>query len=179
MTNIGGLYKRLTNVDIFTDAYRVSGRCAVSTGGIFAELDNPNTAFLDLQAAYVSRIHDPGTIVYGYDLLSFRKSNINFLILQDRRDGVAVGTAHGRSVFTRGRPIPIFLSVPAFEIAGEVMFEGSMTPSALLVQSLGGYLMLFAATATASTHPDLSYSGDLIMVHKDRVGILGMDENRQ
>ena len=59
------------------------------------------------------------------------------------------------------------------------MYEGSATPQSLVVQSMGGYLMAFDAEAKASVKPDISYSGDLIMIHKDRIGILCLDAKRQ
>lgn len=164
-------YSRLINMDIFTDAYRVTGRAEVGAGGIHAELGNPNTDFLELHEAYISRIHQPGEIIFSYKQGSFRKENINFIVLQDRRDGIPVGSSHGRSVFTRGRSAAIFLTVPSFEIHGEVMHEGKMTPGAILVQSIGRFQPIFAAKALASLYPDISYSGDLILVHKDRIGI--------
>src|SRR5690606_26048779 len=119
--------RNLINLDIFTDAYRVTGRALVATGGIHAELGNPNSKFLELQDAYISRTHEPGVIIANYKLASFRKDNINFIVLSDRRDGIPVGTQHGRSVFTRGRHIPVFLTVPSFEIRGEVIHEGKIS----------------------------------------------------
>ena len=173
------LYRRPTQIDLFTDSYRVSGRAMIGTGGIYAELDNPNSSFLELQDAYISRINEPGEIILSYETAAFRKDNINFIILQDRREGVAVGTQHGRSVFTRGRPTQLFVTVPSFEISGTVMYEGSATPQSLVIQSFGSYLMAFDAEAKASVRPELTYSGDLIMIHKDRIGILCLDAKRQ
>lgn len=166
------------NLDLFTDAYRVTGQALVGAGGIHAELSNPNSKFLELQDAYISRIHEPGEIVASYKTAAFRKDNMNFIVLQDRREGIAVGTQHGRSVFTRGRPIAAFLTVPSFEIEGEINFEGKATPRDILVKSMGSYQPIFAARATASLYPEISYSGDLILVHKDRIGVFGLDSNR-
>ncbi len=164
-------YGRLINMEIFTDAYRVTGRVSVRGGGLLGELGDPNTDYLDLHDAYVSRIHQPGEIVASYNLGSFRKDNINFIVMQDRRDGVPVGSTHGTSIYNRGRPVPAFITVPSFEIHGEIMYEGKPTPGAVLTQSIGRFQAIFAAEASASLFPDISYSGDLIMVLKDRIGI--------
>lgn len=164
--------RNLINLDLFTDAYRVTGQALVSTGGIHAELGNPNSKFLEIESAYISRIHDPGDIIANYKQASFRKENINFIVLQDRREGIPVGTQHGRSIFTRGREIPVFLTVPSFEIKGVVIYEGTK-PSAreILVQSMGNFQLIFASAASASSKPEITYSGDLILVQKDRIGI--------
>ena len=172
-SSFGG--RNLINLDMFTDAYRVTGRTQVGSGGILAELSNPNTKYLEIQDAYVSRIQDPGTIVASYKMAAFRKDNINFLLLQDRRDGIPASTTHTRSVFTRGREIPVFVTVPSFEIQGAVIHEGKVTVPDILIQSMGRFQSIFAAKASASIQPDISYSGDLIMVQKDRIGVFCVD----
>jgi len=166
---------KLIHMDMFTDAYRVTGRVMVGAGGIHAELANPNSNFLELQDAYISRIHQPGEIVAHYKVAAFSKGNINFIVLQDRREGIPVGTQHGRSIYTRGRPMNVFLTVPSFEISGEIMHDGKIAPREILVQSVGRYQLVFSAKALASLYPDISYSGDLILVQKERIGIFSLD----
>ena len=172
--------RQLINIDLFTDAYRVTGRTLVGGGGIHSELNNPNSDFLELQDAYISRIHQPGEIVNHHTVAAFRKDNVNFIVLQDRRDGIPMGTQHARSIYTRGHPFPIFLTVPSFEIYGHVIHEGSGTPAPnnVIVQSTGKFQLIFEAQASASLFPDISYSGDLILVHKERIGIFCFDKNR-
>jgi hypothetical protein len=162
---------QLINVDLFTDAYRVTGHVLVGAGGIHAELANTNSDFIELQDAYISRIHLPGEIVTDYKVAAFRKDNINFIVLQDRREGIPVGTQHGRSVFTRGRAVNAFVTVPSFEMFGQIMHDGRLEPREILVQSIGRFLLLFSAKASASLYPEISYSGDLILLHKERIGI--------
>ncbi|RMD47516.1 MAG: hypothetical protein D6835_07245 [Candidatus Thermofonsia bacterium] len=169
---------QLINMDLFTDAYRVTSRALVGAGGIHAELGNPNSSFLELQDAYISRIHKPGEIIASYSICAFRKDNINFIVLNDRRDGIPVGTQHGRSIFTRGREVTTFLTVPNFEIQGDIMHEGKLAPREILVQSIGRFQLVFSAKATASLVPEISYSGDLILVHKERIGIFCLDLNK-
>jgi hypothetical protein len=167
-------FRHTINLDLFTDSYRVSGNTVVTGAGIHGELSNETSDFLLLGNVYISRIHQPGEIVAGYNEASFRKDNINFIILQDRKDGVPMGTQHGRSVYLRGRPVAVFLTIPGFEISGEIFYEGKPTTSAIVFQSLGRFLHIFSARALASIYPEISYSGDLIMVHKDRIGICCM-----
>lgn len=175
---MSGLGRHIINIDLFTDAYRVSGRTQVGTSGLLSELNNPNTDFLDLEDAYVSRMHEPAKIIGSYSAASFRKENINFVVLQDRREGTIMGSAHGRSIFARGRPIKVFLTVPAFEIHGSVMHDGQMTPGAILVHTLGHFQPIFEAEACAALFPDVTYSGDLILVRKERVGAFCLSRHK-
>jgi hypothetical protein len=176
---MSGFGRHFVNLDLFTDAYRVSGRARLpTTGGLVAELSNPNTDYLEVEDAYISRIHEPGKIVASFDHSAFRKDNIDFIVLQDRRDGVPVGTAHSQSVFTRGRSIRAFLTMPSFEVEGEIMYEGKPEPSAILVQSAGRFQSVFSAKASAALFPEIFYAGDLILVHKERIGIFCLDLTR-
>lgn len=171
--------RHIIYLDLFTDAYRVSGRTSVATAGLLSELNNPNTDFLELEEAYISRIHEPGKIVGSYSEVSFRKSNINFVILQDRRDGAITGAAHARSLFSRGRPIQVFLTTPSFEISGSVMQDGQMSPSTILVHTLGHFQPVFDAEARAALFPHVTYKGDLILVQKDFVGIFCLAHHKE
>ena len=172
-------HRRQAAIDVYTDAYRVSGHIEVGAGGLFAELDNPNSDYLEFKNAYISRLHKPGEIAFTYEKAAFRKDNINFVVLADRRDGVATGTQHGRSIFTRGQPVPVFITLPSFEITGTVMFNGKPSPSMILVQSLGQYVSVFEAQASASARVEQFFKGDLILVHKPHITVLALQDQLQ
>jgi len=172
--------RNLISVDIFTDAYRVSGRVVVTgTTTVAGELSNPNSDFLELTDAYISRINQPGEIITSYALASLRKNNINFVVLQNRREGVPMSSQHFRSVFERGRQYHVFVTVPSFEIQGEIMYESRPTPHAVLIQSIGVFQPIFAAKASASLYPEITYSGDVILVHKDRVRLFCLRDDKR
>ncbi|HZD11816.1 MAG TPA: hypothetical protein VE553_10780 [Candidatus Binatia bacterium] len=176
MTALG---RHLINLDLFTESYRVSGRTHVATSGLLSELNNPNSDFLELEEAYISRMHEPGKIVGSYAEVSFRKRSINFVVLQDRRDGTVLGTTHGRSLFGRGRPIQVFLTTPSFEISGSVMHDGQTSPGTILVHTLGHFQPIFDAEACAALFPHVTYRGDLILVQKDCVGIFCLAQHKE
>lgn len=166
-------YGRATaELDLFTDAYRITGRALVGAGGIQAELESTTSSYLEMEDVYISRINQPGEIVASYPTAVFRKENINFIMVQDKRPNSGVGGGqYGRPMFTRGRPITVFLTVPSFEIRGELQQEGKVVLRELLAKSLGQFQLLQAAQASASLYPDIAYTSDLIFVHKERIGI--------
>jgi hypothetical protein len=161
----------LAQIDLFTSHYRVSGRIAVGTSGLYSLLGNPNSDYLELEDAYVSRINTPGEIVTSYATCAFSKSNISFIVLQDRRDGMPSGNALGRSSYNRGRPTEAFMTVPGFEIQGEVLVEGKPSPMMMLAQSVRRYHFVYEGKASAALHPEISYTGDLILVAVRQIGI--------
>jgi hypothetical protein len=148
----------------------VTGHALVGTGGIHSELGNPNTSFMNLEDAYISRINQPGEIVVSYKEAAFRKDNINFIVLQNKREGLPVSS----HVYTRGRSVDIFLTVPSFEIRGEIFHEGRLLAKSIIGKAHGNFLLVFTGRASASLYPEISYSGDLILVHRDRIGIVGL-----
>lgn len=176
---MSALGRHIINLELFTDAYRVSGRTQVATAGLLSELNNTSTDFLELEEAYLSRIYEPGKIIANYAEVSFRKENINFVLLQDRRDGAIMGAAHNRPAFGRGRPLQVFLTIPSFEIAGTVLHDGQTSPNTILVHTLGQFQPVLEARVRAALYPDISYEGDLILVQKKYVSIFCLDHHRE
>lgn len=162
-------------VEIFADAYRATGQTAVAAAGLHSVLSDPNTDYLELSKVYISRINEPGEIVVGYNSCVFRKENIHFVIVADRRDGIGISAQHGRSIFLRGRQLKAFVTVPSFEISGQVYVEGQLTPTNLLINTQGSFQPIFEATAAAALYPDVKYSGDLILVRKERIAVCALD----
>ncbi len=176
---MSALGRHIVNLELFTDAYRVSGRTQVATAGLLSELNNTSSDFLELEEAYLSRIHEPGKIIGSYSEVAFRKSNINFVVLQDRRDGAIVGAGQSRSVYGRGRPIQVFLTTPAFEITGTALHDGQTSPNTILVHTLGHFQPIFEAEARAALFPGVAYRGDLFLVQKELVGAFCLAHHRE
>lgn len=164
---------RVIDLELYTDAHRIVGRIAVRTG-LISVLNNPDTDYLELLNVEVARITNPKKMIATYQSGSFRKDSVNFVILQNRREGLTRGTAANPSIYTRGKPTNIFMTVPSFEIRGEVMREG-YKPSHLLASSPGAFQPIFTASAASLFQPATIFSGDLIMVRKQIVGVFCFD----
>ena len=52
------------------------------------------------------------------------------------------------------------------------MHEGPEDPSTILVHTLGHFQPVFEGQVSASLFPDISYSGDMILVRKERIAII-------
>jgi hypothetical protein len=172
------LGRRLIHVDLFTGAYRVSGRVTTGAGGLLSELNNATTDFLNLDEAYVSRIDEPARLIAHYATVAFCKENIVFAVLQDRRDGTTIGTSHGPSMLARGRPVQAFVTASVFEVSGEIRVEGKAVPSSILVQTQGHYLPVLSAQAAAALVPDIAYQGDLVLVQKAKIALFCIDPHK-
>ncbi|GAB4154666.1 MAG: hypothetical protein Fur0021_21450 [Candidatus Promineifilaceae bacterium] len=177
MTSLTGGPSRI-QLEIFTDAHRVSCQMAVGMRGLHAELADSSSNYLEVEDVYISRVNQPAEITANYARCALRKDNIKFVVLQDRREGLPMGSHHAQSVYTRGRPVPVFLTVPGFEIRGELRHDGKVSAALLMAQAISRYLFVFAATAAAALQPQVVYHGDLIMVDAAQVGVLGIEEHR-
>lgn len=162
-------------LDLFTTTHRVTGRAVVGAGGIHGELGNTMTDFLELTEPYISQIQRPGEIVASYKEGSFIKENILFIVLADLKDGIPTGTSHLSSVYLQGRPMKIFLTVPSFEIHGEIRLRGTLSTGSIIAQTEGNFLLVFNARASASQYADIFYEGGLVLVRKDRISMLCLD----
>lgn len=160
----------LINMDIFTGAYRISCRAVVGHAGLLAELGNINTDNMDLQDVYISRINHPGEIITSYPICTFRKNNIDFVVLQDRRDGLPSGVQFSQ-LMTRGKIARSFLTVSSFEIRGEVRHEGKLSASLMLTNFISRYQFVFGGKASSALYPDFVFTGDLILVDSARIGL--------
>lgn len=170
-----GRLGRYVQLDLFTGTHRVTGRAVVSAGGIHGELGNTMTDFLELKEPYISQIQRPGEIVANFKEGSFIKENILFIVLGDVQDGIPTGGGRLSSVYLQGRPLKIFLTVPSFEIQGEIRLRGTLSTGSIIAQTEGNFLLVFNATASASQYADIFYEGGLMLVRKDRINMLCVD----
>jgi len=158
--------------DFFSGGHRVSCQVAVPVGGLSALLIDPLNSYLELEDAYISRINSPGEIVAHYSLAAIRKENILFLILARREDGDPTGV----STLFRPAARRAFLTVRSFELRGTVETETHASPRDIMIQSVGRFIPLYEATATAALFPDTTFDGSLFLVNKDQVEAFCIDE---
>ena len=152
--------------EFFTAGTRISCRISVPVGGLNALLVDPLHSYLELEDAYVSRINTPGEIVAHFDLAAVRKDNILFILLPRREEGALPkgGAGFLRSVFKEA-----FLTIPSFEIRGQVETDPNASPRDFLIQSIGRFVAVHDATVTVALFPDISFGGKLVLVNKEQI----------
>ena len=98
---------------------------------------------------YISRINNPGDIVATYQTGTLIKEEINFIMLPTEIEG----TSKERH-FANRQSLPIFLSIPSFEIHGQIQW-GTKTIEAnrLLATDAQNFLPILSATASNSLFP--------------------------
>ncbi len=156
----------LLAADFFTDSYRMSGHVPIGKRRLADMLSDRLSNFLSLQDIYVSRIHKPGEIAAHYKAGSLIKSQITFVVLPTKADGLSKD--HTYPALSRQMQ-PVFITVPSFEIQGSLNIVGKLDLQALLAIGVDQFMPLLDATATASALPEVQFSGPVILVNKSSV----------
>ncbi|MBN1318617.1 MAG: hypothetical protein JXA42_24260 [Anaerolineales bacterium] len=155
--------------DFFTESFRISCQIGVPAGGLHSLLIDPLNSYLELEDTYISRINTPGSIVAHYDFAAIRKENMLFIILPRREDGEP---PKGTGSFLRPVSRMAFITIPSFEIRGQVETEAKASPREILVHTTGRYVPIYDATASVAMSPGITFGGKIILINKEQIEAL-------
>jgi hypothetical protein len=143
----------LLNVDIISQAHRISCRVEVGATGLIGLLNDVQTSLVDVEAAYVSRIQNPAKIVANFEIGSLNKNNLIMAIVT-RRESLGP-QAFSSGGYSRLLPCPVLVTTEAFEIRADIEVPGKLDASAILIGGGGGKFMpLFKAKIIALQYPE-------------------------
>jgi hypothetical protein len=158
------------NLDILTQSYRVSCRLNAGANGLIGLLNDANTALLELEEAYYSRLEDPAKIVARLPTAHMVKKNAAMLVLTRQEDLGPQGLARGG--FTRLLPVPVLITMPGYEIQGSVEVVSKFDASQLLVAGTGLFISVYGANAMLAANPETIFSGAVILVNRSQIQLL-------
>jgi hypothetical protein len=162
------------SVDFFTHSYRVSGSVDVRRLPLADQLNDRTTSYIMMEDVYVSSIDRPGEITASYTLAALCKVNVNMAVLVNKEDGLSKKHTYG-SYF--GASLKnVFITVPQFEVRGFLQTVGKFDLHALLATGTDRFMPLLDGTTFASLKPDIQFDGGMILVNKDAVGVMCVQE---
>jgi len=168
MSEIRRISTGRVTADFFTSSYRFSASIIVYKRRLIDVLSDRMTDYLDLVDIYVSRINNPGSIVATYQKGSLVKNEITFILLSDEIEG----KSKERFYSTRDN-IPIFISVPSFEIHGQLQWGAhDLDIKKILSLETQNFLPIIEATASNSLLPEVAFQGPMALVNKTKVQVL-------
>ncbi len=154
--------------DFFTASYRFSATAIVYNRRLIDVLSDRTTNYLDMVDIYVSRINNPGDIVATYQKGTLIKEELNFIMLATE----AEGTSKERH-FANRENLPIFISIPSFEIHGKIQWGAKeLHVKKLLVSDTQNFLPIVEATATNSLFPEVVFQGPMALVNKSKIQVV-------
>jgi hypothetical protein len=160
---------RRLNADIFADSHRLSTQMALR-GRVLADvLNDSNTSYLELDIAYVSRIDHPGEILADYALSIVRKDRLSFVVIAS---GLEMAVKQNQAMYMYRRLWPVFVTVPYFEITGQIEAPQNVDLRALMAIGVERFVPVYNATATLSINQSIQFSGELILINKTSIEVL-------
>jgi hypothetical protein len=161
--------------DFFTHSYRISGAVDVRRLPLADQLNDRTTSYLMLEDAYVSPIDRPGDITASYAIAALRKENITMTILAQKDDGLSKKQSYGSYFGTSLKNV--FITVPQFELRGFLQVVGKFDLHALLATGTDRFMPLVDSTTFASVKPEIQFDGGMILVNKDTVGVMCVEQD--
>ena len=154
--------------DFFTSSYRFSASIIVYKRRLVDVLADRMTDYLDIVDIYISRINAPGDIVATYQKGSLVKDEIIFILLSSESEGISK-----ERFYTTRDDIPLFISVPSFEILGQLKWGSKVLDiKKLLSAETHNFLPVSDVTATNSLMPTVKFQGPMALVNKSKVQVL-------
>lgn len=166
MTQLGA--RRLT-ADIFADSHRISTQMSLRGRVLIDILNDPNTSYLDLDIAYVSRIDHPGEILADYSLSIVRKDRLTFIVVATMGE---MALKQNPALKVGMQLWPVFVTVPGFEITGQIAAPSNLDLRTLM--AIGGerFMPVFDAKATLSMNQSVEFGGELVLINKSAIEVL-------
>jgi hypothetical protein len=166
MAQIGA--RRLT-ADIFADSHRISTQMSLRGRPLSDVLNDPNTSYLELDIAYVSRIDHPGEILADYSLSIVRKDRLTFIVVANMGD---MALKQNPALKMGMRLWPVFVTVPGFEITGQIEAPSNLDLRTLMAIGVERFIPVFDGKATLAMNQSVQFGGELVLINKTAVEVL-------
>jgi hypothetical protein len=163
--------------DFFTYRHRLSGRVDVRYNKLAAQLNDPTSAFLALEDAYVSNVERPADIVASYTTSILRKQNITAVVLANQEDGLLREQTYGSYFGTYMRRL--FITVPSFEIMGYIRLSGKLDLRTVLTSGTDAFIPVLDGEMRSSIRPEVFFTGGAILVNKDQIGVFCVEAEKE
>src|SRR5437763_6880984 len=157
------------NLDLLTQAFRISCRVNVGTTGLIGLLNDVTTSLIDVEDVYYSRLNQPAKIVSHLDSAHVAKSNLALVMLNRREDLGPPGRVRGGYSLL---PVPVLVTTAAFEVQGTIEVVTKLEAVELLMGGTGRYLNVYNASACMALSPETIFSGAVILVNRNTVEML-------
>ncbi len=168
MSKVRRLNSGRITADFFTASYRFSATVLIYTRRLIDILGDHTTDYLDMIDIYISRINNPGDIVATYEKGTLIKNEINFILLPTEVEG----TSKERH-YAYQENIPLFISIPSFEIHGTLRWgTKEVQAKKLLISDAQKFVPIIDAVASNSLFPEVTFEGPMALVNKSKIQVV-------
>ncbi len=160
--------------DFFTHRHRLSGRLDVRHKKLADQLNDMTTSFIELEEAYISNINHPADIIANYTSVILRKPNLTAVLVAQQEDGLRRDQSYGSYLGTYLRPV--FLTTTSLEITGQLRLSGKLDLRTVLTTGTDAFISILDGEMRVALLSDVIFTGGIILVNKDQVGIFCIAE---
>lgn len=159
-------------VDVYTAAYRVSGRLATRFTRVADILNQLSGAYLTVEHATISEYTDPHATL-GAPAAHLRVDEILVMVAS------GLDAAAREDMRIPKRPVRAQLSIPPLRVTGTVHVAVGSRPVDGLLSLPDRFLPMTDAVLTSGAHPDLERQAPVLAMRRDRAHVLLVadDEN--
>ncbi len=158
--------------DFFANGYRVSGSFDARQRSLGDATYDNTTSYLTIENAYVSSIRQAGEITANHPIAVVVKDNLTFALTMDTNDALRRDQKYGS--YLGLQMVPVFVTLPFFDLQGFLRVPGRLDPRVLLSSSTERFLTLVDVTAHVTFEPELSFQGAAALVNKTHISFLGL-----
>jgi hypothetical protein len=155
---------RAVAVDVYTDAYRISGIVETRFSRVTEILNQLSGAHITVVDATVSEHADPTATAMAPRVLV----SVDAILL------MVAGDLGGSSAEMRipKRPVLTQLSMPPFRITGRVHVSTGSESTDGIVMGTDRFIAMTDATIASGVHPDLGRTAGVLAVRRDRAHVI-------
>ena len=159
-------------VDVYTDAYRISGTVRTPFKRVAEILNQLTGAHLTLGQASISEHADPAVTVSAPTALVAVESIILMIAPALAVDGRSDMRIEKRAIRAQ-------LAAPPFRITGKVHVVVGSRPVDGVLNLLDRFMPMTDATVTSARHPELERTASVLAVRRDRAQVLLVADDEQ
>ncbi len=158
------------SAEFFAHGYRMSGTYIIRNQLLADVIYDPTTDYLLLHDAYLSPIMHPARISAYYKLTLMDKSNLDFVLTVNQRDGLRRDQHYG----IPGNRFTVYLTLPYFEITGDLFTTMKIFhPKSYITTEASEFITLLDVTAHSTFNPDVSYQAGAALIHRSKLSYFG------
>jgi len=157
----------MSTADFFTGSYRFSASLITNNRSVKEVLSDRQLEYLNLVDIYISRINTPGDIIATYPRGVLVKEEVNFIVLSSEIDGSKERAHLPSQIF-----LPVFLTLPTFEVEGKFQWQGGLDAKRILATDLQQFLPVLDATVRNAFLPTVHFESPMVLVNKTKIQII-------
>ncbi|MCD4738538.1 MAG: hypothetical protein K8R89_04690 [Anaerolineae bacterium] len=163
-----------TPAEFFSQSYRLSCTFDARHHSLGDLLYATTSDYLMLDNAYISPIDHPSHISADYPRVVIIKGSLTFALTTYKDDALRHDQKYGGYLGTQ--LTTVFITLPHFEITGELRIPGRFDPRILLSSQTGMFITLLNVTARLTSNQEITYHGEAAIINKNQISFMGLPD---